>query len=201
MRNNIEKLFEIPHVETPDGDLDMGLEFLDTPQDFVEYISRIFAGERVRSAHEDDFIQLRTPEDKLKFKKELWDHPFFLMMIQKQFNVTPEDLESIIDKYLGQPVMESKRDKIVRMFCESTEKVAGGLADNKTVADIAEHHAGSNRGRVFTVMFYKIKNQLKKGIDVEMEHTNDPEMSKEIAKDHLWEDPEYYDKLEDMESS
>ena len=37
---------------------------------------------------------------------------------------------------------------------------------------------------------------LAKGIKVEMEHTTDEEVAKEIAMDHLTEDPAYYDKLE-----
>lgn len=39
-------------------------------------------------------------------------------------------------------------------------------------------------------------DQLKKGIEVEMEHTHDRRLAEEIAKDHLEEDPQYYDKLE-----
>lgn len=39
--------------------------------------------------------------------------------------------------------------------------------------------------------------QLKKGIEVEYEHTNDYDIAKEIAMDHLAEDPKYYDKLPD----
>jgi hypothetical protein len=41
--------------------------------------------------------------------------------------------------------------------------------------------------------------ELAKGIKVEMEHTQDANQAKEIAKDHLTEDPEYYQKLEKME--
>jgi len=37
--------------------------------------------------------------------------------------------------------------------------------------------------------------QLATGIQVEMEHTNDPSVAEEIALDHLTEDPEYYTKL------
>jgi len=37
--------------------------------------------------------------------------------------------------------------------------------------------------------------QLKKGIKVEMEHTDDPKVAREIAKDHLAEDPHYYTML------
>jgi len=37
--------------------------------------------------------------------------------------------------------------------------------------------------------------QLSLGIQIEMEHTNDPDIAQEIALDHLTEDPEYYSKL------
>ena len=36
------------------------------------------------------------------------------------------------------------------------------------------------------------KEQLDKGQEIEMEHTNDPDIAKEIAKDHLVEAPRYY---------
>jgi hypothetical protein len=39
------------------------------------------------------------------------------------------------------------------------------------------------------------EKELSAGIEVEMEHTNDPERAKRIALDHLSEDPEYYEKL------
>ena len=37
--------------------------------------------------------------------------------------------------------------------------------------------------------------ELAMGIKEEMEHTNDWHVSKEVAKDHLMEDPHYYTKL------
>ena len=40
--------------------------------------------------------------------------------------------------------------------------------------------------------------QLKRGIEVEMEHTDDIEESKTIAMQHLAEDPEYYIKLDSL---
>ena len=43
------------------------------------------------------------------------------------------------------------------------------------------------------------KDQLEKGIKVEKEHTVDPNIAKEISKDHLVENDQYYDPyLEDM---
>ena len=38
-------------------------------------------------------------------------------------------------------------------------------------------------------------NQLSMGIQIEMEHTNDPAIAQEIAMDHLNDEPEYYTKL------
>ena len=40
------------------------------------------------------------------------------------------------------------------------------------------------------------ESELSKGIEVEMEHTDDKEEAKKIAIDHLKEDPNYYSKLE-----
>jgi hypothetical protein len=37
--------------------------------------------------------------------------------------------------------------------------------------------------------------QLKMGIKVEMEHTDDLKIAEKIARDHLNEDPHYYTKL------
>ena len=43
------------------------------------------------------------------------------------------------------------------------------------------------------------KDQIKMGIKVEREHTDDKEEAKRIAKDHLIEDAEYYTNLKNME--
>ena len=43
--------------------------------------------------------------------------------------------------------------------------------------------------------------QLKKGIAHELEHTDDPRVAKEVAKDHLAEVPDYYDMLDRAEAS
>lgn len=41
--------------------------------------------------------------------------------------------------------------------------------------------------------------QLKKGIEIELEHTSDRDAAEEIAKDHLRENSKYYDLLDKME--
>ena len=55
-----------------------------------------------------------------------------------------------------------------------------------TVAEIAKKHK---------VERSSIQHQLSMGIKVEMEHTNKFDVAKEIALNHLAEDPEYYTKL------
>lgn len=43
-------------------------------------------------------------------------------------------------------------------------------------------------------------NELKMGIKIESEHTDDPDIAKSIAKDHLMEIPDYYTRLKAMEA-
>lgn len=49
------------------------------------------------------------------------------------------------------------------------------------------------------VSYKELITQLSKGIKIEMEHTGDLAMAREIALDHLNEFPDYYDRLEKVE--
>ena len=69
-------------------------------------------------------------------------------------------------------------------------KIPGGLAKNKTLDDIATKHG---------IKLKELEKQLEKGIKVEAEHTTDKAIAREIAMDHLFEDPKYYDKLSKIE--
>jgi tRNA nucleotidyltransferase/poly(A) polymerase len=60
------------------------------------------------------------------------------------------------------------------------DKIPGGLGDNVPFSDFSP-------------------KKIEKGKKIELEHTDDPEIAKEIAKDHLVEDINYYEKLEKME--
>jgi hypothetical protein len=71
------------------------------------------------------------------------------------------------------------------------DKIPGGLAKGMTLNDIAKKH---------NISVDTIVKDLKKGMKVEMEHTTDVTVAKEIAFDHLYEDPKYYDKLAKMEN-
>ena len=82
--------------------------------------------------------------------------------------------------------------KLNTIFREGDDKIKGGLADNQTLADIAAKH-----GRPIA----HIQSQYKQGVPVEREHTDDKNKASEIVRDHLWEDPDYYIKLREMESN
>jgi len=56
------------------------------------------------------------------------------------------------------------------------DKIPGGKADKKSPSDFDP-------------------KQLKVGIEVEMEHVDSRDAAREIAMDHLAEDPNYYKKL------
>ena len=61
------------------------------------------------------------------------------------------------------------------------DHIPGGMGDKKVPSDFDEE-------------------QIKWGIEIEMEHTDDPAIAREISIDHLTEDPEYYTKLRKMEA-
>jgi len=61
------------------------------------------------------------------------------------------------------------------------EQIPGGMASGRKPADFDAE-------------------QLRAGTKVEMEHTTNRWMAREIAMDHLVEDPHYYVKLKKMEA-
>lgn len=62
-----------------------------------------------------------------------------------------------------------------------TDKIHGGLADKKHPRDFDA-------------------DELRRGVEVELEHTDDPDLALEIAMDHISEfGSEYYDELRYME--
>lgn len=86
-------------------------------------------------------------------------------------------------------VMDANRYK--RMFKED-EKLKGGKSDKMSLEDLVKKH--SNRKNRESIK-KQVLRQLKKGINIESEHTDDRKIAKEIAMDHIYEDMLYYDKL------
>jgi len=83
------------------------------------------------------------------------------------------------------------KEEIESLFGKGeSEKIEGGLADGKTLEDIAKHHK---------ISIKEIEKEFELGKSVEKEHTKDNSVADEIAKDHLWEIPDYYTRLKEME--
>ena len=80
--------------------------------------------------------------------------------------------------------------KRFKMAPINEDEIKGGKADGMDIEDVAEMH-----GMSVDDMF----DEFSKGVRHEMEHTSEWRVAVEIALDHLYEDPEYYTKLEGME--
>ena len=101
-------------------------------------------------------------------------------------------------------IKESKKKNNPWAICNSLdikdknkkERCIKDIKNKKKACDILPGGLGDNKHNK------KFKpEQLAKGIKVELEHTDDIEIAKEIAKDHLIENSNYYDYLEKMEKS
>jgi len=93
---------------------------------------------------------------------------------------------------LFQPDTESKLTKKPEGGPVKEDKIPGGLADDMTLQDLADHQ----KTDIETLI-----SQMEKGVNVEKEHTSDISIATEIAMDHIYEDLHYYDKLEDIEGT
>jgi hypothetical protein len=69
-------------------------------------------------------------------------------------------------------------------------EIPGGLAQFATIGDLATMHK---------LPVEQIIKQILKGVKTESEHTTDLDIAMEIAFDHVYEDPKYYDKLANIE--
>jgi hypothetical protein len=148
----------------------------------------------------------------------------------KQFLNNPEDLndflQSMLDSKRGKkeeskeaasagtgsgvfvpPLSGGEEEKIDTKNIPTVREgvLKGGKADNMTLLDIAKKHAyddstDSTTKEKIEKVHRELKSQLNKGIKTEMEHTKDKDKAKEIAMDHLSENPKYYDKLKKVET-
>ena len=80
--------------------------------------------------------------------------------------------------------------KPLNTLTQAPNKIPGGLAQNKTIGDIAKKHNLPTK---------QIIKQIIKGLKVESEHTTDLTIAMEIAFDHVYENPTYYDDLGNLE--
>jgi hypothetical protein len=86
--------------------------------------------------------------------------------------------------------MSTYKTKIIQIINEELNKIVGGKAYDLTLDDLAKKHK---------VSLKSIQLQIEKGIKLELEHTKSKSIAREIAKDHIFEIPDYYDRLNKME--
>lgn len=79
---------------------------------------------------------------------------------------------------------------------KNEDVIPGGLGD-KLEGSMEDQH--KQLAKMHGVSVEDIDAQVKKGIKVEMEHTDSEEIAHEIAMEHVYEDPKYYDKLSKIE--
>jgi len=104
-------------------------------------------------------------------------------------NLSADQKEKQFQKFFGK-YNKDVFQMLNKELNEAKEFIPGGLSKGMTLAQIADKHK---------VDLDTIKKEFKKGVNVEMEHTTDIRIASEIAKDHIFEDPKYYDKLMTIE--
>lgn len=97
----------------------------------------------------------------------------------------------------SQPLFSGEEPKKIET---KEDTIKGGLSDGMTLKDIAKKH-DKKKYKHINDMVKHLESELKKGIKVEMEHTDNESKAKEIAMDHLFEDPNYYGKLKKIEAT
>ena len=73
---------------------------------------------------------------------------------------------------------------------EGGDLPVGKLAKGMSLSEVAAKH---------NLTADDLKSELVLGIETEKEHTDNPDIARAIALDHLFEDPKYYTKLKQME--
>lgn len=80
--------------------------------------------------------------------------------------------------------------EVIDASTQSPDKIPGGLSQYATIGDIAKMHK---------TPVEKIIKQILKGVKIESEHTTDLDTAMEIAFDHVYESPTYYDDLKKVD--
>ena len=149
----------------------------------------------------------KKPLDKLvKIAYKMAYREVYELFRQRLFSDTPKDELSIVQKELIEKWVQRKKRKVLKKarfkylpiirqreadkFKKNEDKIPGGLSQGMTLKDIAKKH---------NVELSDLLDEFKKGYKVEREHTTDTDIAKEIAMDHLFEDPKYYTKLSKIE--
>lgn len=163
---------EVRGTTAPDGD---AVDVFVGPDPYAPFVW-VFA---IKHAGTDTFDEHKavlgasSREDAMSIFKQAYDRPYAYMMSVKKWPFASW-AEAMKRPHIA-------RSKMQRPLVKGSEVLVGGLADGKP-------------DRAFA------KQDLEDGVEhEEAEHTADTRAAKEIAKDHLAEDPDYYRKIEALE--
>lgn len=98
----------------------------------------------------------------------------------------------------GKEIKENSNIKLKYLVPE--DFISGGKSDNKSLLDLAKKYSYNDStdtidsNKMKRILLH-LKKQYNMGIKVEMEHTYNINVAKEICMDHLFENPNYYSKL------
>jgi len=133
----------------------------------------------IEEFEEDSDIKKSTLQDRMQS-----EHSVGVKTIKEGSPKVTEELEEFDQKVYDEIVREKEVKK------SEEDQINGGIGDSQDISSIAKKHKVSEDD---------IKEQLRMGIKVEMEHTDSRKKATEIAIDHLTEFPDYYTALAEME--
>jgi len=126
--------------------------------------------------------------DIYKYLRKINKMKMFNKLLKQYLSENNEDLGNLEPNLIDEPLDSELSDE----SDEQEFRLKGGTADKMTEEEIADA-LGEELSDVNRI--------LDKGQKVEMEHTNDKKIARQIAMDHLMkvESLDYYDELEKME--
>ena len=109
----------------------------------------------------------------------------------------PENLSEIQNPAAKEQIFNDVEDAVEKI--SKGDLLEDGAADGMSIEDLAKKWAPMYNMQ-YEQMLDTLKTQEQAGSIVEQEHTDNLEIAKEIARDHLAEAPDYYTHLENMET-
>jgi hypothetical protein len=131
-----------------------------------------------------DFIKAAVSKPDVKKTKTWLDR---LDVDDEMSAIVDDTVENGFMKTIAQTIDSEPDDKALEPDFNMNARMVNYLQDKYE----GRHIAGIKESK----MDKDKLSQIKKGIEVEMEHTDDPKVALKIALDHIKEDPKYYDKL------
>ena len=155
----------------------------------------------VREGNSDDFKEIsdRTKSvnkyDNLSISPVVYDDKATEREVGAAANIGKDELSKYMPKVLTYKELDDVYSMLKPKELEDPEEL-----EEVEDEDLGKFDEAINKIVETGVQFYEMLHnvsgkELKKGIAVEMEHTDDKETAKKIALDHLEEDPKYYTKL------